>query len=75
MYRKKDRMGQKEIKNLYSQAIEQGMSVRDFNDRFGRIDRNLIIFAKTARIVEPTKSTLNNPSPRKLFPLMRLDFL
>ena len=51
------------------------MEVGDFNDSFGRINGNLIIFAEAARMVKPTESALNNPPPWKFFPLARLDFL
>jgi len=51
------------------------MKVRNFHDSFSGIDGNLIVLAETTRVVEPTESSLNNPPPRELFPLVRLDFL
>ncbi|CAB1246302.1 protein of unknown function [Ruminococcaceae bacterium BL-6] len=60
--------------SLYSQAFKQCMKVRDFNDSFSRIGSNFIILAETTGVIQPTKGTLNHPTPGKLFPLVRFDF-
>ena len=49
--------------------------MRDFNDSFSRIGSNFIILTETAGVIQPAKGTLNHPTPGKLFPLMRFDFL
>ena len=50
------------------------MKVRDFGDSFSGSDRDFVILAKATGVVDPAKCTLNDPSPGKLFPLVRLDF-
>ena len=50
------------------------MQVRNNNHRFRRRNGKFIIFRESPGIIEPRKSTFNNPTPGKFFPLMRLDF-
>ena len=38
-------------------------------------DRNFIIFAEASGVVKPGESAFHHPTPRKLFPLVWLDFL
>ena len=49
--------------------------MRDFNHCLFRSGKDLIIFAETSGMAQPCQSALNNPAPRELFPLMRLNFL
>ena len=49
--------------------------MRDFEDRFSRGNGNFIIFTEASGMIEPGERTFNNPTPRKFFPLVGLDFL
>ena len=48
--------------------------MRNNNHRFLRSNGKFIIFRESSGIIEPRKSTFNNPTPGKFFPLIRLDF-
>lgn len=62
-------------KNLYSQAIEEGVGMRNHTDCFGRSGQYLIVLAEAAGMIEPGKRTFHDPAPGKLLPFVRLDFL
>ena len=40
------------------------MKIRNLNHGFGRRNQNFIIFAETARIIEPSKSAFDDPTLR-----------
>ena len=43
------------------------MNMRNLNHGFGRICKNFVVFAQTARIIQPSKSSLNYPTLSRFY--------